>query len=103
MSVLLSPPIAFLLYIPLVLVIVGVGRLLAGPENASAMKASIYGSGEAPPTTMAAPGYQPFFLVALFFAILHLAMLVLGVGNLSAPAAFYIVGLMLVLVALILG
>jgi NADH:ubiquinone oxidoreductase subunit 3 (subunit A) len=103
MNWLLSPPVAFLAYIPLVLILVGIGRLLAGPANANAMKSSVYGSGEAPPTFEAAPGYQPFFLIALFFAVVHLAMLVLGVGNLPGPAAVYLVGLFIALVALILG
>ena len=103
MDILLSPPVAFLIYIPLVLALVGVGRLLAGPANATAMKTSIYGSGEAPPTFEAAPGYQPFFLIALFFAMVHLAMLVVGLGNLPTPAAVYLVGLFVALIALILG
>ncbi len=67
------------------------------------MKTSIYGSGEAPPTHMAAPGYAPFFVIAFFFAILHLGMLVLGSGGLPTLAAFYLVGLILALLALILG
>jgi len=100
MDVLLSPPVAFLAYIPVALALLGLGRLLAGPN---AMKSSIYGSGEASPTFEAAPGYQPFFLIALFFAIVHLAMLVLGIGSLPMPAAVYLVGLFIALVALILG
>jgi NADH:ubiquinone oxidoreductase subunit 3 (subunit A) len=103
MHVLLSPPVAFLLYVPLVLVVAALGRLLAGPAQASPMKSSTYGSGEAPPTHGAAPGYQPFFLIAFFFAVLHLSMLVVGIGNLPVPAAIYIVGLIVALVALILG
>lgn len=103
MDKLLTPPLAFLAYIPLVLVLVGIGRLLAGPANANAAKTSIYGSGEASPTFEAAPGYQPFFLIALFFAIVHLAMLVVSVGRLPAPAAIYLGGLFVALVALILG
>ena len=88
MDLLLSPPVAFLALHPAGrCVLLGVGRLLAGPPNATAMKTSIYGSGEAPPTFEAAPGYQPFFLIALFFAVLHLAMLVLGIGSLPTPAA----------------
>ena len=102
-SLLLSPPVAFLVYIPLVLVILGCGRVLAGPAHENAMKTSVYGSGEAPPTFMAAPGYQPFFLIAFFFAILHLGMLVLGIGHLQLTAGVYIAGLMLALVALMLG
>ncbi len=68
MDLLLSPPFAFLAYIPVALALLGLGRLLAGPASPNAMKSSIYGSGEASPTFEAAPGYQPFFLIALFFA-----------------------------------
>jgi len=103
MDLLLAPPVAFLIYIPFVLLLTGFGSLLAGRSEVSAMKTSIYGSGEAPPTHSAAPGYAPFFIAAFFFAILHLAMLVLGIGNLPGPAAIYIGGLILALVALILG
>ena len=104
MDLILTPPLAFLLYIPLVLIIVGLGRVLAGPSTEpSAMKTSVYGSGEAPPTFAAAPGYRPFFLIAFFFAVVHLGMLVLGIGSLPLPAAAYIVGLLLALAALILG
>ncbi len=103
MEILLSPPIAFILYIPLVLVIVAVGRLLAGKSKPNDIKTSLYGSGEEAPTFAAAPGYRPFFLVAFFFAFLHLGMLVLGTGYLSVAAAIYVVGLSLGLVALILG
>jgi hypothetical protein len=101
---LLSPPIAFLLNIPLVLIIVWFGRQLAAPaENPSAAKSSLYGAGEEAPLMVSAPGYRPFFLVAFFFAILHLGMLVLGFGDLSWPQGVYILGLALALVALILG
>lgn len=103
MNLLLTPPLAFLAYIPLVLLLVGLGRLLAGPASANAVKTSIYGSGEASPTFEAAPGYQPFFLIALFFAVVHLAMLVLAIGQLPVAAAIYLGGLFVALVALILG
>jgi hypothetical protein len=56
---------------------------------------------------MAAPGYRPFFVVALFFAVLHLGVLVLAVGGISSATAggtaVFLVGLMLALLALILG
>ena len=103
MNMLLTPPIAFLLYIPLVLLITWVGKQLAGPASPSAEKSSTYGGGEKASSMAAAPGYRPFFLVALFFAILHLGMLVLGVGELNQYQAIYIVGLALALIALILG
>lgn len=104
MSLLLSPPIAFLIYIPLVLLIVWVGKQLAAPsEKPSAAKSSLYGAGEEAPTLAAAPGYKPFFLVAFFFAILHLGILVLGTGDHSFLQVAFGVGLVLALIALILG
>jgi NADH:ubiquinone oxidoreductase subunit 3 (subunit A) len=104
MMELLSPPIAFLINIPLVLVIVWLGKQLAAPsEKPSAAKSSLYSAGEKAPVMSAAPGYRPFFLVAFFFAILHLGMLVVGFGNLSLSQAAYMLGLALALVALILG
>lgn len=103
MNILLSPPVAFLLYIPLVLLIYWAGKQLAGQGKPSLEKSSGYGSGEKASTLAAAPGYRPFFVVAFFFAILHLGMLVLGVGQLNAAQAAYIIGLALALIALILG
>lgn len=103
MNWLLIPPVAFAAYVLLVTVLAGIGRLLAGPERPSAAKQSIYSSGEAPPTGTAAPGYRPFFIVALFFAVLHLGVLVLATGTLSPIVAVYIGGLLLALLALLLG
>jgi NADH:ubiquinone oxidoreductase subunit 3 (subunit A) len=103
MNIILTPPLAFLIYIPLVFMITWVGKQLAGPSVADPAKSSLYSSGEKAPSMEAAPGYRPFFLVAFFFAILHLGMLVLGIGNLSWQHAIYIFGLALTLVALILG
>lgn len=102
-DILLAPPIAFVIYLVLVGILSGIGRALAGSPQASSLKSSTYGSGEAPPTGMAAPGYKPFFAVALFFAILHLGVLMLGSGGLTPIAGVYLIGLILALVALILG
>ena len=103
MEILLTPPFAFLIYIPLVLIIYWIGRQLAGPEKEDAVKSSAYGSGESAPTTTAAPGYTPFFVIALFFAVLHLGVLGLGLGNFSPSITPFLVGRMLALVALLLG
>jgi NADH:ubiquinone oxidoreductase subunit 3 (subunit A) len=103
LDILLSPPVAFLLYILLVTMIALFGKSFAGESKSSALKRSIYGSGEKAQTQAAAPGYRPFFLVAFFFAILHLGMLVLGIGTLGTISPIYLIGLILALVALILG
>ena len=102
-EILLSPPVAFLTYVVLVGLLAGMGRVMAGPPNLTSLKSSTYASGEAPPTRAAAPGYRPFFVIALFFAVLHLGVLMLGSGGLMPTSALYLVGLALALVALILG
>jgi len=103
MQILFTPLIAFLIFLALAVLITILGRTLAGPSKYSRIKSSTYSSGELPPTLLAAPGYRPFFLVALFFAVLHLGVLVLGSGVASPVMRIYLLGLMLALLALILG
>ncbi len=99
----LAAPVAFLAYLVLVAGLAGVGRLLAGPSHEGVLKSNTYSSGEAPPTRAAAPGYRPFFVVALFFTIVHLGVLMLGSSQLLPLAGAYLVGLVVALLALILG
>lgn len=102
-ELLLSPVVAFPIYLVLGILLSRFGRLLAGPAQVSEAKSSTYSGGETAPQRPAAPGYRPFFVIALFFAILHLGVLILGSSDLSATAGIYLVGLMLALMALILG
>jgi NADH:ubiquinone oxidoreductase subunit 3 (subunit A) len=102
-DLLLNPAVAFLIYFLLAGVLYLFGRVLAGPSNATPIKTSTYSSGEAPPTYLAGPGYRPYFVVALFFAILHLGILVLGSGGMNTIALVYLIGIMIALLALILG
>jgi len=103
MDFLLSPAVAFLIYIPLVLILVLVGRGMAGKTRAGTLKSSIYGSGEAAPGTAASPGYKPFFVIAFFFAFVHLGILVLGSGTLTLTMGIFLLFLILALIALLLG
>jgi len=98
-----SPLIAFLIYFLLIALFSGIGRLRGRQETQVSAKSSTYAGGEAGPVRMAAPGYRPFFVVALFFAILHLGVLILGSGGLSLSSGAFLIGLMLALLALILG
>ena len=100
---LFAPPIAFLIYLAFAGGLHMLGKKMAGPANENVAKASTYASGEASPSEMAAPGYRPFFMVALFFAILHLGVLILGSGGLTIVTGVYLIGLVLALLALILG
>ena len=60
-------------------------------------------SGEKAQAGIAAPGYRPFFMVAFFFAILHLGVLIVGSGGFTPVTGVYILGLIFSLVALGLG
>lgn len=107
MELILTPPLAFLAYLLLVGILSGLGRLLANggepPAEQSPEKTSTYASGEAAPSWRAAPGYRPFFVIALFFAVLHLGVLIVGSSDFAPASLAYLVGLILALVALILG
>ena len=103
MSFLLIPPIAFLLYLVLVSLLSAAGRYLSESHDGDEAKSATYTGGERLPLQLGAPGYRPFFVVALFFAVLHLGALMIGSSIISPIALLYIAGLMLALVALILG
>jgi NADH:ubiquinone oxidoreductase subunit 3 (subunit A) len=100
---LLSPVIAFLIYFAVVSVVSGLGRLFSAKGRASQFKSATYASGEENDPLPAAPGYRQFFVIALFFAILHLGVLMIGSSDLSSVAGIYLLGLILALIALILG
>ncbi len=102
-SILLSPLVAFVIYFLLVSLVSGLGRLFSAKGRKTKFKTATYASGEANDPVPAAPGYRQFFVVALFFAVLHLGVLMIGSSNLSPVAGLYLLGLALALVALILG
>jgi len=103
MEIILTPPIAFLIYFPFIILILLFGKGMAGESKESELKETVYASGEEASTKPAAPGYRPFFLVAFFFAILHLGMLIVGTGTFSIQSVPFILGLMVSLIALLLG
>lgn len=102
-ELLLNPAIAFLIYLGLSGILYGIGRRLAAPSQTNSVKSSTYASGEAAPKHLVGPGYRPYFVIALFFAILHLGILVLGTGGMNSIALAYLIGIMFALLALILG
>jgi NADH:ubiquinone oxidoreductase subunit 3 (subunit A) len=102
-NVLLSPLVAFLIYLAMVFIVSGLGKLFSATGRKTEFKTATYASGEEHDPLPAAPGYRQFFVVALFFAILHLGVLMIGSSGLSAVAGPYLLGLILALIALILG
>lgn len=102
-NLLLSPLVAFLIYALVALVLSGLGRLISAKGRASQFKSEPYASGQAHDPIPAAPGYRPFFVIALFFAVLHLGVIMVGSSDLSIVTIVYLLGLILALIALILG
>ncbi|MGA2480272.1 MAG: hypothetical protein ABSG63_16090 [Spirochaetia bacterium] len=102
MPIAFSPPVAFAVYILLVGVLLAVAQSLAARGKTSVNKTSMYGSGEEAQVGAASPGYKPFFMVAFFFAILHLGVLIVGSGGFNVVTGVYIIGLIFSLVVLAL-
>ncbi|NMA12131.1 MAG: hypothetical protein GX933_02950 [Chloroflexi bacterium] len=104
LKVLLSPPVAFLIYSAFSALIYLYGKMTAPIEDKSdELKRSLYGSGEAGPEERGVPGYKPFLLISLFFALMHLGVLVIGTGSLNIETGVFTFILMMSLGALILG
>jgi NADH:ubiquinone oxidoreductase subunit 3 (subunit A) len=103
MQVILTPPIAFGLYAALVGILLAAAWKMAARGAPSQGKTSTYSGGEKAQAGVAAPGYRPFFMVAFFFAILHLGVLIVGSGGFTVVTGVYILGLIFSLVALALG
>ena len=99
----LRPALAFVVYMVLAALLNRLGESFAGVFPQSKLKSSLYSSGEASPTTSAISGYRQFFVIALFFAVLHLGSLAIASSHFNWTAGLYIGGLLLALVALILG
>ncbi len=102
-SILLSPLVAFLIYLAVAFVFSGLGKLFSAKGSKTPFKTATYASGEENDPIPAAPGYRQFFVIALFFAVLHLGVLMIGSSGLSPVAGVYLLGLILALIALILG
>lgn len=102
-KLLLSPPFAFLVYLGLAGLLALFGRQLAGGSASNPLHLSTYMGGERAPHDGAVPGYADMFVIALYFAVLHVGVLMLGAGGLSPLVLIYLVGLALVLVALMIG
>jgi NADH:ubiquinone oxidoreductase subunit 3 (subunit A) len=103
MPVAFSPPVAFAVYVLLVGILLVVAQALSAKGRTSSAHSAVYGSGEEAQTGAASPGYKPFFMVAFFFAILHLGVLIVGSGGFTVVTGVYILGLIFSLVALALG
>jgi len=103
MNVLLAPPTAFVIYLLLAGALSLFGRRWAARGAQSAGKTAAYAGGEEAGGARSLPGYRGFFVMALFFAVLHLGVLMLGSSRFEPIAGVYLIGLMIALLVLIVG
>ena len=104
MPVLLSPPVAVLTYVGLACVVLVLTRIARGRRHAGSRSSTLlYASGEEPARAHASPGYQPFFGGALFFALLHVGVLIASIVGDQPMAAMYAAGVLVVLLVVALA
>jgi len=103
-DILLSPPIAFLIFLAIFYFIYWLGSLMAPKLKKIPGKVASYACGEDIPGTKVQFGYRLFFYVALFFTIMHVATLVVATipgGAIALFGIFYLAMIFLSVIALI--
>ncbi len=75
LSILLSPPVAFLVCFGICLALYGLGRLVEEKARPTPGKYEPYACGEEYVARKMEFGYRRFFIAAIFFTIMHVAVL----------------------------
>ena len=90
LSILLSPPLAFLICLLLCAAIYGLGRLVEEKGTPTPGKYEPYACGENFPAEKLHFGYRKFYVAAIFFTIMHVAVLTIATvpGGSGAYRAF---------------
>lgn len=103
-DILLSPPIAFLIFLGLFFLVYLLGSAMAPKLKKTKGKLAMYACGEDIPASKLQFGYQLFFYFALFFTIMHVAVLVVATvpaGTIVLFSLFYLAMIFLSIIALI--
>ena len=103
-DVLLSPPVAFPIFLVLAALLYAAGRKMAPKPNNVGGKLSSYACGEDIPGVKIQFGYRLFFFVALFFTIMHVAALMIATvpaGKIALFAVLYLAVIFLSIMALV--
>jgi NADH:ubiquinone oxidoreductase subunit 3 (subunit A) len=96
-NLLLSPPIAFIIFLVLSVLISGFTKLLSAKGKESEGKNKSYGCGEEVTQNKVQPDYTQFFSFAFFFTIMHVVALIIA----TIPAGFSIMPVIYIVVAVI--
>ena len=103
-DILLSPPLAFLIFLGLCYLLYIVAGRLAPKVKKVGGKLTTYACGEDIPGYKVQYGYRLFFFIALFFTMMHVAALVvatLPAGPMAFFGVFYLGMIFLSVLALI--
>jgi hypothetical protein len=101
---LLSLPVAFILFAAIASLIYLLGKRMAPKLNKAGGKLTTYACGEDIPGVKIQFGYRLFFFIALFFTMMHVAVLVIATvpsGKIIFFALFYLVMIVLSVTALV--
>lgn len=104
MKILLSPPILFLLFLGVGLLLYALGRKLAPKTDMSGDKGTAYACGEDVPMKKAQLSYRLFFSLAIFFTVMHVGALVIATlptGPMAWLGGAYLVMIVLAIFALV--
>jgi NADH:ubiquinone oxidoreductase subunit 3 (subunit A) len=103
-KILLSPPIAFIIFLGVGLLLYLLGRAMAPKTNMTGSKGTPYACGEDVPMRKAQISYKMFFSLAIFFTVMHVAALVvatLPTGPIAILGIVYLVIIILSVFALV--
>ncbi len=103
-AILLSPPVAFVLFLGAAWLLFLLGKRMAPKLTRVGGKLETYACGENIPGTKVQFGYRLFFFVALFFTIMHVAVLMIATvpaGKIALFAILYLAVIFLSVMALV--
>ena len=103
-SVLLSPPVAFFVFLGAAFGLYALGRGMAPKLTNTGGKLTTYACGENIPGVKIQFGYRLFFFIALFFTMMHVAVLVIATvpdGPIAFFALFYLAMIFLSVMSLV--
>ena len=103
-GVLLSPPVAFFVFLAAAGGLYALGRKMAPKPTKTGGKLTTYACGENIPGVKVQFGYRLFFFIALFFTMMHVAVLVIATvppGKIVFFAVFYLIMIFLSVMALV--
>ncbi|HOW85978.1 MAG TPA: hypothetical protein P5119_02330 [Candidatus Aminicenantes bacterium] len=103
-GILLSPPLAFFVFLAAALGLYALGRGMAPKLTKTGGKLAAYACGENIPAAKVQFGYRLFFFIALFFTMMHVAVLVIATvpsGKIVFFALFYLAMIALAVSSLI--